>query len=182
MQESLVKVLVFFTALLSIVMGAVLMLFPGSFAEFTGITTADVGWLRNVGAATLGIQGFGLMIAAFRRRDTNLLVGLVGFVTTLEAGTLWYSLFTGEYGEMSRWVTIAFSILATVAAVILWFAWVSRRKSLGGLPQKKVKAGAGGGLAESGRAQVPDQSSADSSEPPADLVEEIDSQSPRFRE
>jgi len=164
MKESLVKLLVVLIALASVFVGGAFVLIPSWVADYTG-TSAEPGWLRSIGAATVGIQGFGLLITAFRRRDTNPLLGIVSLVTTLEMGVMWYSVFSGGYGETNRLALVAVAILATVAAGVLWLSWSSRRKSLSGGAPSKVTADAG----------QPD-------EPQADLVEEIDSQSPRFKE
>jgi len=171
MQESLVKLVVVLTALVSLVIGGMFLVIPGWFVVVSSATVADVGWLRSVGASVVGLQGFGLLIAAFRRRDTNPLMGMVAFVTTVQSGALWYSLFSAEYGETSRWAIIVPGVLATIAAVLLWLAWASRRRSIAGLPQKRTK-----------NIPAPSHSAPEPAEPPADLIEEIDAESPRFKE
>ncbi len=171
MQESLVKLVLVLTALASLLVGGAFLIIPVWIIEFSGAQSIDVGWLRSVGASTVGVQGFGLLIAAFRRRDTNPLVGIVALATTIQVGVLWYSLFTGEYGEMSRWATVTPAILGTIAGVLLWFSWISRRRTVGELLPKGQKRRAGSNAtAEIGE---PEPAS-------AELVEEIDSQSPRF--
>ncbi len=172
MQESLVKLVLVLTALVSLLVGGVFLVVPGWIVEIAGASSTDVGWLRSVGASAVGLQGFGLLIAAFRRRDTNPLVGIIALVTTIEAGVLWYSLFSGEYGEMSRWATVIPSILATTAGVLLWLSWVSRRRTVGELPPKSRKR------------RIPSAAGAEIEEPgpaPSELVEEIEAQSPRFK-
>ena len=170
MQESLVKLVVVETALVSLLVGGVFLVIPGWFVVVSGATLVDIGWLRSIGASVVGLQGFGLLIAAFRRRDTNPLVGIVALVTTIQAGALWYSLFTGEYGETGRWAIIVPSILATAAGVLLWFSWLSRRRSVGELASKGQK-----------RRAVSTGTPAESEPAPAELVEEIDADSPRFK-
>jgi len=173
MQESLVKLVLVITALASLLVGGVFLVLPDWVVSIAGTPTVDLGWLRSVGASVVGLQGFGLLIAAFRRRDTNPLVGIIALVTTIEAGALWYSLFTGEFGEMSRWATVTPSILATIAGVLLWFTWFARRRTVGGLPPKgrKLRTGAA--------------ATAEIGEPAPvapELVEEIDADSPRFKD
>lgn len=167
----MVKLVFVLTALASLLIGGVLLVIPGWAVEFTGATSIDVGWLRSVGASAVGLQGFGLLIAAFRRRDTNPLLGFIALVTTIQAGALWYSLFTGEYGEMSRWATVVPSILATIAGALLWLSLISRRRTVHGLPPKGQKRGA----------RATDTAEIGEPAPVApELVEEIESQSPRF--
>ena len=170
MKESLVKLIVVVIALSSLLVGGAFLIIPAWMTSYLGIRAADPGWLRSIGAATVGLQGFGLLVASFRRRDTNPLVGMVSLVTTLEMGVLWYSLFAGEFGDMSRIAVIAIAILATVAAVLLWIVWTSRRKSL-----------SGAGAAGSRKQVASDAAGTIGDEPQADLVEEIDSQSPRYK-
>ena len=173
MQESLVKLVLIFTALASIVAGAVLLVIPGWFVETSGITAIDVGWLRSIGASVIGVQGFGLLIAAFRRRDTNPLVGIVSLVTTFQAGALWYSLFAGEYGEMSRWAIVVPAILATIAGVFLWLIWAARRTTVGGLPAK----------GERHKAEAAPLAELEEPGPPAqEMADKIDADSPRLNE
>ena len=172
MQESLVKLVLVLAALAALLVGGVFLVIPGWVVAVSGTPSIDVGWLRSVGASAVGLQGFGLLIAAFRRRDTNPLLGIVALVTTIQAGALWYSLFTGEYGEMSRWATVTPSILATITGVLLWFSWISRRRTVGELPPKGQKR------------RVASTATAELEEPepaPAELVEEIDAKSPRFQ-
>jgi hypothetical protein len=174
MQESLVKLVVVLTALVSLLVGGVFLVIPGWFVVVSGATLADIGWLRSIGASVVGLQGFGLLIAAFRRRDTNPLIGIVALVTTIEAGAVWYSLFAGEYGETGRWAVIVPAILATVSGVLLWFSWLSRRKTVGGLPPRGQKR----------RVATSDAAAVAEPEPEAaaDLVEEIDAESPRLKQ
>jgi len=173
MQESLVKLVVVLTALVSLAVGAVFLVIPGWFVTVSGATVADVGWLRAVGGSVVSVQGFGLLIAAFRRRDTNPLLGIAALATTAEAVVMWFSLFAGEYGETSQWTIIVFGILATVAAVLLWISWLSRRKSVQLLAPKGQK-----------KREVSDTSASIAEPDPAtaDLVEEIDADSPRFKQ
>ncbi len=172
MQESLIKLVLVFAALAALLVGGVFLVIPDWVVAISGTPSIDVGWLRSVGASTVGLQGFGLLIAAFRRRDTNPLLGIVALVTTIQAGALWYSLFAGEYGEMSGWATITPSILATITGVLLWFSWISRRRTVGELPPKARKQ----------RTKATATAELEEPEPaPAELVEEIDAKSPRFQ-
>jgi hypothetical protein len=173
MQESLVKLLLGLAAFLSLAVGVLFLVFAGSFVTVTEVEATNVGWLRGLGASVLALQGFGLLIVSFRRRDTNLLLGIIAFATTAQAAAAWYSLVTGEYGTMRGWASITFTVLATVTALLLWVGWLSRRKSVGALPDKRKKSGVSGPGKDD--AALPP-------EPDAELVEEIDSQSPRYRE
>lgn len=168
MKEPVVKLLLVVIALSSLFVGGAFLVIPGWIISYTGITATDPAWLRSIGAATLGLQGFGLLVAAFRRRDTTPLLGIVAFVTTLEMGVIWYSLFSGGYGEMNRLAIVAIAILTTVCAGLLWIVWSSRRKSLQG-GDRSIEAPPSEGPVSGGTET-------------ADLVEEIDSQSPRFTE
>jgi len=173
MQESLVKLVLVITALASLLVGGVFLVIPDWVVSVADTPTVNLGWLRSVGASVVGLQGFGLLIAAFRRRDTNPLVGIIALVTIIEAGALWYSLFTGEFGEMSRWATVTPSILATIAGVLLWFTWFSRRRTVGGLPPKGQKRR----TASADTAEIGEPAPVAS-----ELVEEIDADSPRFKD
>ncbi len=173
MQESLVKLILGLAAIVSLAVGILFLIFPASFVTVTEVEAVNVAWLRGLGASIISVQGFGLLIAAFRRRDTNLLVGIVAFVTTVQTGAAWYSVFAGEYGSMRGWATITPAALATVAAVLLWLAWLSRRRSVGALPDKRKK----GAVQGPGKSEV-----VEPSDPDPELVEEIDAQSPRLKE
>jgi hypothetical protein len=172
MQESLVKLVVVLTALVSLLVGGVFLLIPGWFVVVSGATLADIGWLRSIGASVVGLQGFGLLIAAFRRRDTNPLIGIVALVTTIQAGGIWFSLFSGEYGETGKWAIIVPAVLATISGILLWFCWLSRRKSVGALPPRGQKR----------RVAPPDPAVPTEPDVDADLVEEIDADSPRLKQ
>jgi hypothetical protein len=139
MQESLVKLVLGLVGLASLALGIVFLFFPGWFVTFSGSEAVNVGWLRGIGGGLIAVQGFGLLIAAFRRRDTNSLVGIAAFASTLQSIGLWIAVFTGGYSATASWTTIVPGIVATVAAVLLWFAWFSRRRSLAGLSPKKQK-------------------------------------------
>ena len=174
MQESLVKLVLALAALVSLAIGVLFLVFPGSFVTVSEVESVNLGWLRSVGASVIGLQGFGLLVAAFRRRDTNLLLSIVALVTTVQAGATWFSVFAGEFSTMRGWAGITLAVLATLAAVLLWLAWLSRRKSVGSLPARGRKKAAVAGPGKGGAMEPP--------EAEAELVEEIDAQSPRFSE
>lgn len=173
MKESTVKLLLLFTALISLVVGGLLLVVPASVASFVE-TPIQPGWLRSIGASVVGLQGLALFIVVFRRRDTNPLLGAVAVVTTLQAAAMWYSLFAAEYGEMNRWSIIVPAVLATVAALLMWSSWVSRRKSLSGL------GGRSAAVDDSVDPRVLPGTADTEPTPSAELVEEIDAASPRF--
>ncbi|MCK4514402.1 MAG: hypothetical protein KAU31_04045, partial [Spirochaetaceae bacterium] len=68
--------------------------------------------------------------------------------------------------------TVTPSILATISGVLLWFSWISRRRTVGELPPKGQKRRA----ASTATAELEEPEPA-----PAELVEEIDAKSPRFQ-
>ncbi|MFW5683698.1 MAG: hypothetical protein ACOC1I_02495 [Spirochaetota bacterium] len=130
MQESMVKFLLVLIALMSLALGGAFLTIPGWFVTLSQAEPTNVAWLRMVGAGLVSVQGLGLSIAAFRRRDTNPLVAIIALVSTIEAAALWYSLVAGEFSAEALWAIIVPGILATAATFVLWAAWLSRRKSL----------------------------------------------------
>jgi hypothetical protein len=130
MQESMVKFVLILIALLSLALGGVFLIIPGWFITASQAEAVNVAWLRNLGASLVSVQGFGLAIAAFRRRDTNPLLAIITIASTVEAGVIWYSLIVGEFSAEALWAVIVPGIVATTAAVLLWVAWISRRGSL----------------------------------------------------
>ena len=130
MQESMVKFLLILVALFSLAMGALFLIIPQWYVQFAEAEAANLAWLRLLGVNLLTIQGLGVGLAVFRRRDTNPLLGIVAIATTVETGVLWYSLFAGEFTAAALWTIVVPGILATAAVVVLWAAWISRRRSL----------------------------------------------------
>ena len=126
----MVKFALILIALLAPVAGGVLVSVPGWYVELAQTEPTNLAWMRFFGAGLVSIQGFGLFIAAFRRRDTNPLVGLIALASTAETGVLWYSLVTGEFSAGALWAVIVPGVVATAGAVLLWGAWLSRRKSV----------------------------------------------------
>jgi O-antigen/teichoic acid export membrane protein len=155
MHESMVKFALILIALLALVAGGVLLIIPGWYVELAQIEDTSLAWMRFFGAGLVSVQGFGLLIAAFRRRDTNPLVGLIALASTAEAAVLWYSLLGGEFGSGALWAVVVPGIVAAAGAVLLWGAWLSRRKTLKPLsgPNQQVVEGAPGG-AQVGDTQV----------------------------
>ncbi|MFP4112894.1 MAG: hypothetical protein ACLFUA_00870 [Spirochaetales bacterium] len=159
MQESMVKFVLVLLALLSLVLGGLLLLVPGGFVSFSQAEAANLAWLRSLGASLVSVQGFGLALIAFRRRDTNPLLGIIALATTVQTGVLWYSLVTGEFTAQMLWIVIVPGIIATTAVVLLWAVWISRRRSvktLGGGPQQ---------IAQGYQAEASQQSAAHAEQP-----------------
>jgi len=130
MQESMVKFAFALMAILFLALGAVFLIIPEWYITFSESDAANLGWLRMFGAAMVSVQGFGLAIAAFRRRDTNPLVGIVALASTVEAGVLWFALFSGEFSVQALWTIVLPGVLLTAGAVFSWASWGSRRRSL----------------------------------------------------
>lgn len=164
----MVKFALILIALLALVAGGVLLIIPGWYVELAQTEPTNLAWMRFFGAGLVSVQGFGLLIAAFRRRDTNPLVGLIALASTAETGVLWYSLVTGEFSAGALWAVIVPGIVATAGAVLLWGAWLSRRKSvrtLSGSDRAAVEAGAAAGAVVADESEGTAQAGAD--EPPA---------------
>lgn len=145
----MVKFMLILIALLSFAMGGVFLIIPEWFITLSDAESVNVAWLRNVGASLVTLQGFGLAVASFRRRDTNPLLAVVALASTVQSGALWYSLVAGEFSAEAIWAIVVPSIVATAAAVALWAAWISRRRSL-------ADRGAGGSPPASHEASPPE--------------------------
>lgn len=130
MQESMVKFALSLIALLFLALGAVFLIIPQWYVTFSESESMNVGWLRALGAALITVQGFGLGISAFRRRDTNPLVAIIALASTVETGVLWYSLIAGEFSVQALWTIVLPGVLLTASVIVVWAAWISRRKSL----------------------------------------------------
>ena len=130
MKESLVKFLLILVVVLSLLTGGVFLIIPDWFITIAQAESTNVAWLRALGASMVSVQGFGLAITVFRRRDTNPLLGVVALASTIETGALWFSLATGEFGSAATWSVVVPGIIATVISVLLWGAWFSRHKSI----------------------------------------------------
>ena len=139
MQESLVKLLLIVIGVVALVLGVVFLLFPGWFVTFSGSEPMNVGWLRTIGGGMVALQGFGLLIASVRRRDTNPILAVAAVASLLQSIGLWIAVFSDGYTAEKSWTTIVPGILATVASVLLVAAWLSRRRSVGDLSAKATK-------------------------------------------
>jgi hypothetical protein len=136
MQESLVKLLLIVVGVIALALGVIFLFFPTAFLTFAEADAANVGWLRSVGGGLVVFQGFGLLVASFRRRDTNLLLASVAFASVLQSIGIWISVFKAEYTATASWTTIVLGILASLAAVLLVGAWWSRRRTVADLPAR----------------------------------------------
>ena len=139
MQESLVKLLLIVVGVVSLALGVIFLFFPTAFLTFAGADAANVGWLRSVGGGLVAFQGLGLLIASFRRRDTNPLLAAITLASVLQSIGIWISVFKAEYTATSSWTTIVLGILATLASVLLVGAWWSRRRTVGDVQAKLPK-------------------------------------------
>lgn len=127
MQESLVKFVLVLIGLGAVAIGAVFLLIPGGFAEFSQAELSNIGWLRGLGAYVIVMPGLTSLLAAFKRRETTSLIGFSALAMTVATVTLWYAIFAGELTSASRWTVVLPAILGTAAAVFLWASWASRR-------------------------------------------------------
>ena len=126
----MVKFVLILLALVCMALGAVFLIIPEWYLTFSEAEAVNVGWLRGLGAGVITVQGFGLAVSAFRRRDTNLLVAIIALVSTVQAGVIWFSLFSGEFSAQAVWTIVAPGVLLTVTAFLVWAAWASRRRSV----------------------------------------------------
>lgn len=129
MKESGIKIVLILTALLSLALGGLFLVLPSWYITLSQAESTNVAWLRNVGANLVALQGFGLLVAAFRKRDTNPLLGFVALTSTAQSAALWYSLIASEFSAGALWAVIVPAIAATGLAIMLWMAWIARRKS-----------------------------------------------------
>lgn len=142
----MVKFALILVALLALVAGGVMMLIPDWYVSLAGVESPGLAWMRLFGASLVTLQGFGLLIAAFRRRDTNPLLAFLSLASSVESGVLWYALVAGEVGAGALWAVIVPGIVATASSVLLWGSWLSRRKSVKsiGSPEGAPVAGEAG--------------------------------------
>jgi hypothetical protein len=76
----------------------------------------------------------------------------VALLSTAQSVAGWYSLFTSEFSAAAQWALIVPLLFATIASVLLWVIWVSRRRSRHGV------APGGTRVADTGQPPVADQS------------------------
>ncbi len=134
MREGFIKLAIGLTAIASLGLGGVFLLAPQAFVTLSEAESVNVAWLRNIGAGLVSVQGFGLLVAIFRRRDTNPILLLTAVASTVQSGAGWYSLFAGEFSAQAQWAIVVPFLVATVASLFLWVAWNSRRRTAAGLP------------------------------------------------
>jgi hypothetical protein len=134
MREGFTKLAIGLTAVASLALGGVFLIIPGWFVALSEAESVNIAWLRNVGAGLVAVQGFGLLVAIFRRRDTNPILLLAAMASTIQSIAGWYSIFTGEFSAQARWAVIVPFVLATLASIFLWVSWRSRRRAAAGLP------------------------------------------------
>jgi len=130
MQESIVKLVLSLLAVLFLALGGVFLIIPEWYITFSEAQEANTGWLRGLGAAMVSVQGVGLSVSAFRRRDTNPLLATIALASTAQAGVLWYSLVAGEFTVQALWTLIVPGVVVTLAAILGWAAWASRHQSV----------------------------------------------------
>jgi len=130
MQESIVKLVLSLLAMLFLALGGVFLVIPEWYVTFSEAEEVNTGWLRGLGAAMVSVQGIGLSVSAFRRRDTNPLLATIALASTAQAGVLWYSLIAGEFTVQALWTLIVPGVIVTLAAILGWAAWASRHRSV----------------------------------------------------
>ena len=148
MKEPLVKLVLTLIAAGSLALGALWLIAPQSYLDFGGIEPTHIGWLRTIGAGLIGLQGFGLLVATVRRRDTNPGLLLIAFASTLQTGTAWFSLVTREFVAETGWVVVVPIALATVASILLWMVYMSRHASRALLGTPRASKGDGEPMAD----------------------------------
>ncbi|MFP4375570.1 MAG: hypothetical protein ACLFP4_00880 [Spirochaetales bacterium] len=161
MKESIIKLTLALVALAGLAFGGTLGLIPDWYITLSESESVNLAWLRMLGAGMFSVQGIGLLVATFRRKDTTPIILQVALLSTAQSVAGWYSLFAGEFSAVAQWALIVPLLFATITSVLLWFIWVSRRRSRkGGVP-------AGSQSSHSGAASVSDQSAGYPAEEPA---------------
>ncbi len=160
MKESIVKLTLALVALAGLAFGGSLALIPDWYITLSESEPVNLAWLRMIGAGMFSVQGIGLFVATFRRRDTTPIILQVALLSTAQSVAGWYSLFTGEFSAVAQWALVVPLLFATIASVLLWFIWVSRRRSRQGVAPGTKASG-------SQAPSISDQSAAYPAEEPA---------------
>ncbi len=162
MHESLVKFVLILVGLGAVAFGGVLMIMPDGFIQFSGSEVANAGWLRGLGAMVAVVPGLSSLLVTLKRKETNALLAFSSLSLTAATGALWYSLFAGELSAANRWTVVLPAVLSTVAAVFLWLAWASRRRTASGVPsgqqERPEKTGNDAPAETVARMEAPDDS------------------------
>lgn len=146
------KFVLILIGLAAVAFGGVLMTMPDGFIQFSESEVANAGWLRGLGAMVVVLPGLSSLLVALKRKATNALLAFSALSLTAATGALWYSLFADELSAANRWTVVLPAVLSTVAAVFLWLAWVSRRRSASGAPSGSQERPARGLWGQSGTA------------------------------
>ncbi len=116
-----VRVLLLVIAVLSLVYGLVFVLSPGVFARLSEADPVNLGWLRNVGAALVTVQGLGTFLALRGRGNTDLLL-VLGIASLAETAALAVSLARAEFSAGLLWMVWAPALAAGLSGLIYLFA------------------------------------------------------------
>ena len=106
----------------SIAMGLVFFLIPGWYAELEGATTDNIAWLRNLGAALVGVNGVGALLAAQDPVAERRLYDVVMLASVLETIALAWSTLTWEFTATEAiFITgpLTLAALVSVALVVV---------------------------------------------------------------
>ncbi len=105
--------------ILSLFYGLVFLLIPNWFIDLTIAENTNIAWLRNIGAAIIGILFFGSLIIYTNPPKHLQILRLITFTSTLQTLTLIYSRFFNEFSAKNIIVIDLTIYLAIIISLYL---------------------------------------------------------------
>ena len=97
------------------------MIVPSIWLEWSAASAANVGWLRNIGAALVMVQGVGTFVAINRVGNSALLF-VLGVVSLAQAIALAVSLLLGEFSAERLYFIWGPAIAAGLSGIVYFVA------------------------------------------------------------
>lgn len=116
-----VRVLLMLIAALSVLYGLVFLAMPGFFVDLSAARPINLGWLRNVGAALVAVQGLGTVFAIRGPGNQDLLL-VLGIASLAETLALGISLAAGEFSAARLWMVWGPAIAAGLSGMVYLLA------------------------------------------------------------
>ena len=113
----MIKLSFLLLALVALLYGSILLFSPYWFVDFSNAANTNIAWLRNIGAAIIGLLFFGSLSIYYKQKNKLSLLKIITITSLIQTNALIYSRFYNEFSAKNLIVIDLTIFLATFVSI-----------------------------------------------------------------
>ena len=114
-------------SILSLFYGLIFLITPFWFVNLTDAELVNIAWLRNIGAAVLGVLFYGCLQIYYKPHGKLVILKIITLTSFLQTGGLIYSRFYNEFSATNIFVIDLTIFIAIFTCVYFLYILVNKR-------------------------------------------------------